>query len=190
MKIVLTESQLKYVFEQETEDLCTQDFVDFVNSHLDGVVRLTPDEVYSTFEDPMEVLKEIPDAQKRSLAQRALENISKMTLEQKGQELRKLFSNVKGLKEQQTPYMDQTYNIAGVEMPRVAVDSVVGLVAIGLLSSIINKLGEKMDAVKPSRRSGRNYIIGCQGARSRAKAVRRRRRRENWKGFLRRIGLK
>lgn len=190
MKIVLTESQLKYVFEQQTEDLCTQDFVDFVNSHLEGVVTLTPDEVYSTFEDPMEVLKEIPDSQKRSLVQKALENISKMTLEQKGQELRKLLSKAKGLKEQQTPYLDQTYNVAGVEMPKVAVDSVIGLILISLLSSIINKLGVKMDSVKPKRRSGSKYIVGCQGARSRAKAVRRRRRRENWRSFLRKIGLR
>jgi hypothetical protein len=51
-------------------------------------------------------------------------------------------------------------------------------------------INNKMDGVKPSRRSGSKYVVGCQGARSRAKAVRRRRRRENWKNFLRRIGLK
>jgi hypothetical protein len=56
---------------------------------------------------------------------------------------------------------------------------------------LINMIGQRMDSVKsPRRRGGRSSVIGCQAARGRAQAVRRRRRRENWRAFLRKMGLK
>jgi hypothetical protein len=190
MKIVITENQLKYVLEQQSDELCIQDYVETVNSHLNGLVNLTDDEVYSAYEDPNEILNEVKDSKTRTIVQNIITNISRMTLDQKKSELKKLLGMVKGIQEQQTPYIEQTVEISGVQVPKVAVHSVVGLVIIVLLSKIINILGQKMDSIKPSRKSGSKYIVGCQGARSRAKAVRRRRRKENWKNFLRKIGVK
>jgi hypothetical protein len=113
-----------------------------------------------------------------------------MDAEQLRTELKNVLGLTKTLKEQQTPYLDQTITIGGTEVPKVLFHTVGGLAIISMLSTIINGLGERMDAVKPRRRSGSKYIVGCQGARSRAKAVRRRRRRENWRSFLRKLGLR
>ena len=190
MKIVITESQLKYVLEQQQDDLCIMDLVDTVNGTLEGMLKLTQDEVYSVYEDLNEILREVQDPKMKTLFTNILNNISRMSLEDKKSELKKVLSLKNTLKEQQTPYLDQTIEIAGTQIPKVAVHSVLGLIVISLLSGIIKMINTKMDGVKPSRRSGSKYVVGCQGARSRAKAVRRRRRRENWKSFLRRIGLK
>lgn len=191
MKILVTESQLEYILEQQqSEDLCLRDFVETVNSHLDGIVELTPEEIYSAYENSTELLSQISDPKVKDLVNKIYTNISQMDFEQLKSELKNVLSLVKTLKEQQTPYLDQTMSIGGTQVPKVLVHTVGGLAIISLLSTIINGLGERMDSVKPRRRSGSKYIVGCQGARSRAKAVRRRRRRENWRSFLRKIGLR
>ena len=190
MKIVITENQLKYVLEQQTDELCISDYVDMVNSHLGGIVQLTDDEVYSAYEDPSVLLNDIQDPKMKTTFQKILNGISQMSLEQQGAELKNLLGTLKNVQEQQTPYLDQNMVIGGTEVPKVLVHTLGGLVVITLLSKIINTLGKRMDGVKPSRRSGSKYIVGCQGARSRAKAVRKRRRRENWRSFLRKIGLR
>jgi hypothetical protein len=190
MKILIKESQLKFVIEQQSEDLCVADLVDTVNGNLEGIVTLNTDEVYSVYEDPNELLAEVTDPKIKNILQNILNNISRMSLDEMKTELQKVLKIKNTIREQQTPYLDQTIEIAGTQIPKVAVHSIVGLVVISLLSTIIKTLSGKMDSVKSSRRSGSKYIVGCQGARSRAKAVRKRRRRENWERFLKKIGMK
>ena len=95
------------------------------------------------------------------------------------------------IKEQQTPYLEQNVTIAGVTVPKAVVHGVLGIVIIAMLSKIINYLGKSMDNEKPSRgrRPGPN-VIGCQASRGRAIAIRRRRRRENWRAFLKKMNLR
>ena len=190
MKIIITETQLRQVVEQQSEDLCLADLVDTVNGNLEGIVSLNTDEVYSVYENPNELLAEVTDPKIKNIFQNILNNISKMSLDEMKTELQKVLKLKNTLREQQTPYLDQTIEIAGTQIPKVAVHSLIGLVVISLLSGIIKILSGKIDSIKPTRRSGSKYIVGCQGSRSRAKAVRKRRRRENWKSFLKKIGMK
>jgi hypothetical protein len=105
-------------------------------------------------------------------------------------ELKKLISLKNTLKEQQTPYLEQTVNVPGIQMSKPLVHGILGLLIISVLSKLINYLATSMDSIKPARRRPGRNVIGCQGARGRAQAVRRRRRRENWRAFLRKIGLR
>lgn len=188
MKYILTENQLSVILEQE--DLCLSDFSETVNSSLNGIVQLSDDEIYSAYEEPSELANEIKDPKAKTVFNNILESISKMTYAEVLAELKKLLSMKNNLKEQQTPYLEQTVNIGGVEVSKPLAHGILGLVIIAVLSKLINYLATSMDNVKPARRRPGRNVIGCQGARGRAQAVRRRRRRENWRGFLRKMGLR
>jgi hypothetical protein len=189
MKYILTEAQFSTLMEQE--ELCLPDFEQTVNGTLEGIIELTPDEIYSAYETPMELTNDVSDPKMKQLFAKMLTNVDGMSFDGLKDELKKLISLKNTLKEQQTPYLEQTVEIAGVQVPKAAVHVVLGLVIISILSKLINMIGQKMDSVKsPRRRGGRSSVIGCQAARGRAKAVRRRRRRENWRSFLRKMGLK
>jgi hypothetical protein len=188
MKYILTEAQFSTLMEQE--DLCLPDFEQTVNGALEGIVELTPDEIYSAYETPMELANEVSNPKAKQMFGKILTNVESMSFDELKNELKKLLSLKNSLKEQQTPYLEQNVTIAGVTVPKVAAHAVLGVVIIAVLSKLINLIGSKMDSVKSPRRSGSKYIVGCQGARSRAQAVRRRRRKENWRGFLRKMGLK
>jgi hypothetical protein len=189
MKYILTEAQFSTLMEQE--ELCLPDFEQTVNGTLEGIVELTPDEIYSAYESPMELANEVSDPKIKQLFGKMLSNVDAMSYDGLKAELKKLISLKNTLKEQQTPYLEQNIEIAGVQVPKAAVHVVLGLVIISVLSKLINMIGQRMDSVKsPRRRGGRSSVIGCQAARGRAQAVRRRRRRENWRAFLRKMGLK
>ena len=189
MKYILTEAQFSTLLEQE--ELCLPDFEQTVNGTLEGIVELTPDEIYSAYETPMELTNDVSDPKMKQLFAKMLTNVDGMSFDGLKDELKKLISLKNTLKEQQTPYLEQTVEIAGVQVPKAAVHVVLGLVIISILSKLINMIGQKMDSVKsPRRRGGKSSVVGCQAARGRAKAVRRRRRRENWRSFLRKMGLK
>jgi hypothetical protein len=188
MKYILTESQLSVILEQE--DLCLSDFSETVNSSLNGIVQLSDDEIYSAYEEPMELANEIKDPKAKASFNNVMENLSNMSYAEVLAELKKLISLKNTLKEQQTPYLEQTVNVAGVQMSKPLVHGILGLLIISVLSKLINYLATSMDNVKPARRRPGRNVIGCQGARGRAQAVRRRRRRENWRSFLRKMGLR
>jgi hypothetical protein len=189
MKYILTEAQFSTLMEQE--DLCLPDFEQTVNGTLEGIVELTPDEIYSAYEMPMELANEVSDPKIKQLFGKMLSNVDAMSYDGLKTELKKLISLKNTLKEQQTPYLEQTVEIAGVKVPKAAIHLVLGLVIISVLSKLINMIGQRLDSVKsPRRRGGNTSVIGCQAARGRAKAIRRRRRRENWRGFLRKMGLR
>jgi hypothetical protein len=189
MKYILTEAQFSTLMEQE--ELCLPDFEQTVNGTLEGIIELTPDEIYSAYETPMELTNDVSDPKMKQLFAKMLTNVDGMSFDGLKDELKKLISLKNTLKEQQTPYLEQTVEIAGVQVPKAAVHVVLGLVIISILSKLINMIGQKMDSVKsPRRRGGKSSVVGCQAARGRAKAVRRRRRRENWRSFLRKMGLK
>jgi hypothetical protein len=189
MKYILTEAQFSTLMEQE--ELCLPDFEQTVNGTLEGIIELTPDEIYSAYETPMELTNDVSDPKMKQLFAKMLTNVDGMSFDGLKDELKKLISLKNTLKEQQTPYLEQTVEIAGVQVPKAVVHVVLGLVIISILSKLINMIGQKMDSVKsPRRRGGKSSVVGCQAARGRAKAVRRRRRRENWRSFLRKMGLK
>lgn len=188
MKYILTESQFSLLVEQE--DLCLSDFSETVNSSLNGIVELNDDEIYSAYEEPMELANEIQDPKMKSIFKNIMGNISKMSYAEVLAELKNLLTLKNTIKEQQTPYLEQNINIAGVQVPKVAVHAILGVLIISVLSKLINYLATSMDSVKPARRRPGRNVIGCQGARGRAQAVRRRRRRENWRAFLRKMGLR
>lgn len=191
MKIIITENQLNYVLEQNQEEqLCLSDFNETVNSFLDGVVKLSDDEIYSAYEDPMTLANEIKDPKTKMLFENILKRLENMSIAQVLSELKKLISIKKTLKEQQTPYLEQNITIAGVEMPKVVAHSILGLLIILFLSKIIVYLDKIMNKVKTSGRRRRSNVVGCQASRGRAMAIRRRRRRENWKSFLKRLGIR
>ena len=189
MKYILTESQVSIILEQE--ELCLSDFSETVNSSLNGIVELSDDEIYSAYEEPMELANEIKDPKMKGVFNNIMENLTKMSYPEVLAEFKKLMSIKNTIKEQQTPYLEQNVTIAGVTVPKAVVHGILGIVIIAMLSKIINYLGKSMDNEKPSRgrRPGPN-VIGCQASRGRAIAIRRRRRRENWRAFLKKMNLR
>ena len=114
-----------------------------------------------------------------------------MNMEQLRDQLKKVMS-MKNLKEQETPYMDRTTEIGGVQVPTAVVHGSLGLLAIAILTKMIKALSGMGTGGRRGGRRGRlaSRATGCQGGAARAKLVRMRRRRENWRSFLRKIGLR
>ena len=115
-----------------------------------------------------------------------MKGLQNMDEDQLKQELNKVMS-LKNLKEQGTPYLEQTIDIAGTQVPKVAVHGLLALIAISILSKLL-----KMIPQNQSRRGSRlrSKAVGCQGAGARARLVRRRRRREAWRSFMRKLGIR
>lgn len=189
MKYIISESQYDKLLNEQ-EDLCLQDFEQFVNSNLEGLTNLTKEEIFSSYDNILELMNEVQDPKMKAVFQKFLKNVDSMDYGSVKSELKNLFNLKQSLKEQQTPYLEQTFTIGGAEMPKYVVHGLMGLMIIALLSKLINILSQKMDSIKPSRRSSGKSVVGCQGSRARAQAVRRRRRRENWRNFLKKLGLK
>jgi hypothetical protein len=192
MKILISESQYKVLVEQESEDVCLQDELDTLNDFLGGIVTLEPEDIGGELSHE-DLLSTITDPKQKNMLTKVLSNISQMNMEQLRDELKKVMS-MKNLKEQQTPYMDRTTEIGGVQVPTVAVHGSLGLLAIAILTKMIKGLGN-IDVNSKNKRRRKYDIIaskasGCQGGSARDRLVRMRRRRENWKSFLKKIGLR
>lgn len=193
MRILITESQERLIIGElinEQEDLCLRDFVEFVNANLEDLINLTDDEIFSVYENLSEIQKEVQDPKLKKIFRKFLENVETMDYSNVKSELKNLLNLKNSLKEQQTPYLEQTFTIANTEIPKYAIHTLLGLMIITLLSKLINLLSQKKDSIKPKRRSVSKSVVGCQAARGRAKAIQKRRRRENWRSFLRKIGLR
>jgi hypothetical protein len=186
MKIVITESQLKYIVEQE--DVCLQDELMELNDFLGGVVEINSDDIGGDMTDE-ELMIGIQDPKVKNVLSKILSNLSRMTPEQLREELKKVMS-LKNLKEQQTPYMDRTTTIGGVTVPTVAIHGVLGLIAISILTKLIKAMGNIQGSRGNRRRRLSSRAVGCQGGAARAKLQRQRRRRESWRRFLVKVGLR
>jgi hypothetical protein len=192
MKILISESQYKVLIEQESDDVCVQDELDTLNDFLGGIITVEPEDIGGELSHE-DLLSTVTDPKEKNMLTKVLNNLSQMNMEQLRGELKKVMS-MKNLKEQQTPYMDRTTEIGGVQVPTVAVHGSLGLLAIAILTKMIKGLGNIDVNSKNKRRRKYDRIaskaIGCQGGGARDRLVRMRRRRENWKSFLKKIGLR
>ena len=182
MKIIITENQLKTLTEQmSTDEQCIQPEIDELNSVYDGL-----GELFGAEYDDQEIIELVSDSKQKQVLGQILKGLDNMTLDQLKQELGKVLS-IKNLKEQGTPYMDQTIEIGGTQVPKPLVHGIIGIVVISILSKLL-----KMIPQNQSRRGSRlrSRAVGCQGAGARARLVRRRRRREAWRSFLRKLGIR
>ena len=102
MKYILTETQVSIILEQE--ELCLSDFSETVNSSLNGIVELSDDEIYSAYEEPMELANEIKDPKMKGVFNNIMENLTQMSYPEVLAEFKKLMSLKNTIKEQQTPY--------------------------------------------------------------------------------------
>lgn len=189
MKILISESQYKVLVEQESEDVCVQDELDTLNDFLGGIVTVEPEDIGGELSHE-DLLSTVTDPKEKNMLNKVLNNLSQMNMEQLRDQLKKVMS--KNLKEQETPYMDRTTDIAGVQVPTAVVHGSLGLLAIAILTKMIKGLS---GMGTEGRRGGRGARLasratGCQGGAARARLVRMRRRRENWRSFLRKIGLR
>ena len=173
--------------DPQTENECISSEVEELNSVMPGLGELAASEYEND-----ELLAVVTDPSKKEYLSNILNGLSNMSVDQLKQELNKVISIRKQKINEQDgnddPYLDRTTNIGGQEVPTVMVHTIGGLLAMGILSAIIRMIGSASTGNNRKRRS--KYIVGCQGARSRAKAVRKRRRRESFRGFLKNIGLR
>ena len=192
MKILISESQYKVLIEQESDDVCVQDELDTLNDFLGGIVTVEPEDIGGELSHE-DLLSTVTDPKEKNMLTKVLNNLSQMNMEQLRGELKKVMS-MKNLKEQQTPYMDRTTEIGGVQVPTAVVHGSLGLLVIAILTKMIKGLGNIDVNSKNKRRRKYDRIaskaIGCQGGSARDRLVRMRRRRENWKSFLKKIGLR
>ena len=190
MKILISESQYKVLVEQESEDVCVQDELDTLNDFLGGIVTVEPEDIGGELSHD-DLLSTVTDPKEKNMLTKVLNNLSQMNMEQLRDQLKKVMS-MKNLKEQETPYMDRTTEIGGVQVPTAVVHGSLGLLAIAILTKMIKGLSGMGTGGRRGGRRGRlaSRATGCQGGAARAKLVRMRRRRENWRSFLRKIGLR
>lgn len=191
MKILISESQYKVLVEQESEDVCVQDELDTLNDFLGGIVTVEPEDIGGELSHE-DLLSTVTDPKEKNMLTKVLNNLSQMNMEQLRDQLKKVMS-LRNIKEQQTPYMDRTTDIAGVQVPTAVVHGSLGLLAIAILTKMIKGLSGM--GTGGGRRGGRRARLasratGCQGGAARAKLVRMRRRRESWRRFLKKLGLR
>ena len=182
MKIIITENQLRTLTEQmSTDEQCIQPEIDELNSVYDGL-----GELFGAEYNDQEIIELVSDSKQKQVLGQILKGLDNMTLDQLKQELGKVLS-IKNLKEQGTPYMDQTIEIGGTQVSKPIVHGIIGIVVISILSKLL-----KMIPQNQSRRGSRlrSKAVGCQGAGARARLVRRRRRREAWRSFMRKLGIR
>jgi hypothetical protein len=182
MKIIITENQLRTLSEQMSSDeQCIQPEVDELNSVFQGL-----GELYGVEYEDQEVLDQTSDPKQKQLLSQILKGLQNMDVKQLKQELNKVMS-LKNLKEQNTPYIEQTIEIGGTQIPKVVVHGLLGLILISILSKLLKMIPQNQSRGR-SRLASRAQ--GCQGAGARARLVRRRRRRETWRSFLKKLGIR
>jgi len=137
-----------------------------------------------------EILSMVDDENKSAMSE-FMDNVSNMGLGELKRTLNDLLS-VEKLKEQNTPYFQQTVRIGMGDYPRILVDGTKVIMILFVITTIMDLLfavGKNFSG-KNRRRRLQSKAVGCQGGNARAKLVRQRRRRENWKRLLRKLGLK
>lgn len=192
MKILISESQYKVLIEQESEDVCFQEELNILNDFLDGIVTVEPEDIGGELSH-QDLLSSVTDSKQKNIISKVLGNISQMNMGQLKDELETVMS-MKNLKEQQTPYLDRTTEIGGVQVPTAIIHGSLGLLAIAIMTKMIKGLGNIDVNSENKRRRKYNRIaskaVGCKRGKARDRLVRMRRGRENWKNFLRKIGIK
>jgi hypothetical protein len=190
MKIIVTESQLQNITKlMEQENKCQIQDIDVLNTFLDGVISLEDNTLGDEIED-VELMGQIKDPKNKEFFEKISSSFESMTVDQLKGELAKVLS-VKNLQEQTVPYMEQTMSIGGIEVPKVIVHGLAAVLIISILSKLLKSLGSVFKSSGGSRNSRlRSKAVGCQGAGARARLTRKRRRRENWKSLMRKLGIK
>jgi hypothetical protein len=89
----------------------------------------------SEYED-QEILDQTSDPKQKQILSKILKGLQNMDEDQLKQELNKVMS-LKNLNEQGTPYLEQTIDIAGTQVPKVAVHGLLALIAISILSKLL-----------------------------------------------------
>lgn len=181
------DKELKDIDEEDTQgdNECISAEVEELNSIMPGLGEMAASEYENE-----ELLATITDPQKREYFTQIANGLSNMSIEQLKGELSKVLSIRKQKLSEQDgdPYLDRTVNIGGQEVPVVAVHAIAGLIALSILSAIVRMVGNIKFGNRRRRLAQRS--VGCQGARAREKLQRIRRRRENWRRFLKNIGLR
>jgi len=192
MEILITESQFEkiknIITEQEVDNYdeeCLKDETDALGEFLG--MSLSDEDLGPEMSDQQ--ILGITKENNRGFMSKILRNLSQMSLEELKNELDKVVS-LKNLKEQQTPYMERQTNIAGVKVPTAVVHGVLGIVVIAILSKMMKMFQGGGRGRYNRRQRLRDRAVGCQGGAARARLVAQRRRRENWKRFLKKIGLR
>jgi len=196
MKVMLTENQYSKVIdlieaESQTNECVLQD-IDVLNGFLDGIVEF--DETTLGPELSIEEMtQEIQDPKMKIIFKQLVQRLDSLNSEELREELKKVLS-MKNLKEQGTPYLEQNFNIAGISVPKVMVHGALGMIALAIISKLFKFLTTMPSIIRTSNRRANQRLssraVGCQGGAARARLVRRRRRRENWRNFLKKIGLR
>ena len=157
---------------------------------MDGVVVLEPQDIGGDLSSE-ELVSTVSDPNQKNILLKVLNNLSQMDMEQLKNELKKVVS-MKNLKEQQTPYFERTTEIGGIQVPTAVVHGSLGLLAIAILTKMIKGLGNIQSNSGSRRRRSRisSRAQGCQGGAARARLQRMKRRRESWREFLRKVGLR
>jgi hypothetical protein len=182
MKIIITENQLKTLTNQiSTDEQCIQPEIDELNSVYDGL-----GELFGVEYDDQEILELISDNNHKQVVGQILKGLDNMNSDQLKQELNKVLS-IKDLKEQGTPYLEQTIEIGGTKVSKPLIHGIIGIIIISILSKLLRIVPQNNSRGRSRLRS---KSVGCQGAGARARLVRRRRRRESWRSFLRKLGVR
>jgi len=193
---MLTETQYSQVVdlieaESQNNECILQD-IDILNGFLDGIVEFDESTLGPELSTD-ELTKKIKDPKMQIIFKQLVQRLDSLDSEQLREELKKVLS-MKSLQEQGTPYLEQNVNIAGISVPKVMVHGALGMIALAILSKLFKFLTTMPSIIKNSNRRANQRLssrsVGCQGGSARARLVRRRRRRENWRNFLRKVGLR
>jgi hypothetical protein len=190
MKIIVTESQFQNLTKlMEQNEQCQIQDIDVLNTFLEGVISLDENTMGDEVEDS-ELMGQIKDPKNKEIFQEITNSFNSMDPNELKGELSKLLS-VKNLQEQDVPYLEQTINIGGMDVSKPIVHAIVGILIISILSKLLKSIGSVFQSSGGSRnRRLRSKAVGCQGANARAKLVRKRRRRENWRALMRKLGIR
>ena len=182
--IKLTENDLEVlvrtILKEQQEEECLKPEMEELDILYPGL-----SELYGAEYEDQEILDMVENPEQKKYILSILKSLGNLSPEQLKDELSKVVS-LKNLKEQSG---SESVNIAGVDVPKDIVHLGLGIIAISILSSLLKKIGSS-DGRRRRDWKLSSRAQGCQGASARAKLVRRRRRRESWRSFLKKIGLR
>lgn len=195
MDLLITESQFSklqnVILEQENEEYseeCLKDEAVVLGDFLG--MNVEEEDLGPELSDT-EILKMTPENIKPQITK-----VLSLVQDKTPEELRDALKDLKSpVNEQQTPYLQRetTLTIFGApfKFPTAAVHAFLALTAIVILSKLVKSLFQGVSTSRGNRRRRlASRATGCQGGAARAKLVRMRRRRENWKRFLRKLNLR
>lgn len=200
MDLLITESQFSklqnVLLEQENEysEECLKDESVILSDFLG--IDVEDSDIGPELSDT-EILGMTPENIKPQITE-LLSMVKNKTPEELRTGLKELMTQSKKLKdvnEQQVPYLQRETVLtiwgAPFPFPTVAIHIFLVVAALAILSSLTRGLFGGISNFRGNRkRRLASKAQGCQGGKARAKLVRMRRRKENWKRFLRKLGIR